>query len=39
MIITNFPLSDRLGKAYLAIAKPQNTILTIPEYPKAYAIK
>lgn len=39
MIFTNFPFSDRLGKAYLAIANPQNTILTIPEYPKAYAIR
>jgi len=35
MIFTNFPLSDRFGKAYLAIAKPQNTMLTMPEYPKA----
>ena len=33
------PWSDRFGSAYLAIANPQNTMLTMPENPKASAIK
>lgn len=36
VIFTSLPLSDKFGRAYLAINIPQNTRLTIPENPRAY---